>query len=341
MTTPATNSGLRDNHARGIIGDEGTQLSNSISTGGGGHNFENHVQAAFVVLMLSGGVVPCLPPWPVKEIKLQGRYAGYNTDDFIVITEERTGGRKAKLLAQIKHSLNITAKDPTFSKVIGAAWRDFQDPELFDPTHDSIALISGPLSAADIEHARPLLELARTTANAQEFLNKVNLIRFTSDEKRDKLEAFKTQLKKANNGVDISDEQLWLFLRSYHILGYDLDIRSGVTLSLLHSHIGQFSIDNVPALWASIANEIGYFNQNAGTITRYTLSEETRRIFSERLRAEKMPEEFLPPKPPPLPADYVGGKEGDALMFASLLGGWNDKSDGDKSAISRLIEGND
>jgi hypothetical protein len=64
-----------------------TQLSNPFSTGGGGHNFENNVQSAFVVLMLSGGVVPCLPPLPIRQIILQGKYAGYDTDDFIVFAE--------------------------------------------------------------------------------------------------------------------------------------------------------------------------------------------------------------------------------------------------------------
>ena len=166
-------------------------------------------------------MVPCLPPWPVKEIKLQGRYAGYNTDDFIVITEERTGGRKAKLLAQIRHSLSITENDSTFSDVIQAAWLDFQNPQLFDPKNDAIALISGPLSAHDIDNARPLLEWARTSANAQEFLDKVNLGKFSSKAKKDKLAAFKSQLKKANKGVDVQDDHLWSFLKSYNILGYD------------------------------------------------------------------------------------------------------------------------
>lgn len=75
------------------------QLASPFSTGGGGPNFENQVQSAFVVLMLIGGVVPCLPPWPVKKIKLQGRYAGYQTDDFIVFVEDRGTGQTAKLLA--------------------------------------------------------------------------------------------------------------------------------------------------------------------------------------------------------------------------------------------------
>jgi hypothetical protein len=323
------------------MSDEATQLSNPFSTGGGGHNFENHVQTGFVVLMLSGGIVPCLPPWPVKEIKLQGRYAGYNTDDFIVIAEERGGTRKAKLLAHIKHSLSIAESDSTFSEVIQAAWLDFQNPQLFDPKNDAIALISGPLSALDVANARPLMEWARTSASAQEFLEKVNLGKFSSEAKRNKLNAFKVQLKKANNGVDIQDEQLWLFLKSYHILGYDLDIQSGVTLSLLHSHISQFSIDNIPSLWAVIAKEVEVFNQNAGTITLDTISEDTRKAFSQRLRIETMPKDLFPPKPPPSPVNYGGGKEAEAVMFASLLGAWNDKSVSDKGAITELIGDDD
>lgn len=40
------------------MSEEGAQLSNPFSTGGGGLNFERHVQAGFIVLMLTGGVVP-------------------------------------------------------------------------------------------------------------------------------------------------------------------------------------------------------------------------------------------------------------------------------------------
>jgi hypothetical protein len=37
--------------------------------------------------MLTGCVVPCLQ-LPIKKIKLQGYYDGYNTDDFIAFVEE-------------------------------------------------------------------------------------------------------------------------------------------------------------------------------------------------------------------------------------------------------------
>jgi len=151
------------------MNDEATQLSNPFSTGGGGTNFENQVQSAFVVLMLTAGAVPCLRPWPIKKIKLQGKYEGYNTDDFIAFVEERTGGSKARFLAQIKHSVAITEGDKIFSQVIQAAWSDFRNTECFDPRTDVIALITGPLSAHDIENARVILERARHAENAEEF----------------------------------------------------------------------------------------------------------------------------------------------------------------------------
>lgn len=42
----------------GDMGKKGKQLSNPFSTGGGGLHFEAHVQASFVVLMLTGGFAP-------------------------------------------------------------------------------------------------------------------------------------------------------------------------------------------------------------------------------------------------------------------------------------------
>ena len=65
------------------------QQSNPFSTGGGGTNFETRVQAAFTVLMVSGRVAPCLPPFPIIRLKLEGRYAGFNTDDFIVFSKQQ------------------------------------------------------------------------------------------------------------------------------------------------------------------------------------------------------------------------------------------------------------
>jgi hypothetical protein len=99
---------------------------------------------------------------------------------------------------------------------------------LFDKSRDALALISGPLSATDIENARVVLEWARHSENAQDFFDNVERAKFSSDGKRTKLAAFRSQLRKANGDQDLTDEEVWQFLRCFHLLGYDLDVKSGV-----------------------------------------------------------------------------------------------------------------
>ncbi len=101
------------------------QTINPFSSGGGGNNFEVHVQAMFVVLMLSGGFAPCIRAWPITKIKLQGRSSDFNTDDFIAFANEPGSERQAKLLAQIKHRITFSPRDKVFEEVMLAAWSDF------------------------------------------------------------------------------------------------------------------------------------------------------------------------------------------------------------------------
>lgn len=253
------------------------QQSNPFSTGAGGANFETRVQAGFTVLMLTGRVSPCLPSWPIIRLKLQGSYAGFKTDDFVVFTKDPQSQHEAKLLAQIKHEVTISEKDETFNKVIAEAWGDFNDSTVFTVGLDAIALVTGPLSAKDINHVRVLFEWARHSDNEREFLEKVNRVGSTA--KRAKLQAFRTSLKLANSGQDISDKQLWEFLKSYHLLGYDLDTESGGALSLLQSLIGQSSNQNPAALWSQIVDAVQSANQNAGTVSVETLPRELREAF--------------------------------------------------------------
>ena len=97
------------------------QLSNPFSTGGGGAHFEAHIQASFVTLMLTGGYAPCLPCWPITEIKLQGKIDGFDTDDLIVFVVKSDTKEQRKLLGQVKHSINITKGSNALAEVIQAA----------------------------------------------------------------------------------------------------------------------------------------------------------------------------------------------------------------------------
>jgi hypothetical protein len=299
------------------------QLSNPFSTGGGGMNFETRVQASFVTLMLSGGFAPCLPLWPIKRIKLQGKYVGYDTDDAIVFVERLDGKKERKLLCQIKHSISITkAKtNKVFRDVIQAAWNDFNNTKVFRIGIDLIALITGPLSATDINDVRWILDQARDSDSAVDFLTKVNLANFSSKQKISKLNAFKEQLKNANNGTDISDEEFWQFMKSFYLLGYDLDIKSGVILSLLKSLIGLHSSENVNALWTQIVDEVQSTNQNAGTITIESLPEYIRNAF-QKPGVETIPADFGIK----LSAPALINLDNTKLAIVNLLGGWDENA---------------
>ena len=190
----------------------GKQLSNPFSTGGSGGIFEAHVQASFVALMLTGGFAPCLPGWPISKIKLQGKFDGYDTDDLIVFVEKTGSDQKRKMLAQIKHSISITEKNKVFGEVIQAAWNDFNNADVFTRKNDVIALITGPLSSADVNDARTILEWARHSENAEEYIKKVDQTHFSSQSKQNKLQAFKTHLNNANGGNPVTDDTLFEFM---------------------------------------------------------------------------------------------------------------------------------
>jgi hypothetical protein len=158
------------------------QLSNPFSTGGGGAHFEAHVQASFVALMLTGGYAPCLPCWPIVEIKLQGKIDGYDTDDLIVFVESVSTKERRKLIGQVKHSIAITQGNAILGEVMQAAWNDFNKPRLFTRGKDVIALITGPLSATDTRAVRWLLNQAKYTKDVDEFFRNVEQANFSPSE---------------------------------------------------------------------------------------------------------------------------------------------------------------
>ena len=96
--------------------------------------------------------------------------------------------------------------------------------------------------------------------------------------KREKLETFRVALSKAK-GHPVTNEELHRFLRHFHLLGYDLDLESGVALSLLHSLIGQYSAENAQMLWSRIVDEMQSLNMRAGEVTRETIAEDLRDVF--------------------------------------------------------------
>ena len=319
------------------------QLSNPFSTGGGGTRFEANIQAAFVTLMLSGGYAPCLPTWPIVKLKLQGAVDGYATDDLIVFVENPANkNERRRLLGQVKNSITITTKSPLFAEVIQAAWSDFNNSAVFTKGKDVIALITGPINTTDTDGVNGLLEHARHTSDAAEFITKVKRAKFCANNVRNKLKAFRVQLKAANEGSDVTEEELYQFLKHFHLLNYDLAKEKGIVLSLLQSHISQFNKDASPhSIWCEILVEVQNFNQNAGTITLDTLSDDLVEYFKPKAR-DHIPEEFTKEnvegdREAQPATDWGHHTAAQKLALAALIGSWNEGNEADIKVVTQIV----
>ncbi|HOW26925.1 MAG TPA: hypothetical protein PK876_00275 [Elusimicrobiota bacterium] len=313
------------------------QISNPVSTGGGGVNFEVQVQASFVALMLTGGFSPCLPCQSIRKIKLQGRHAGYQTDDLVVFTTNLDGSDGPRLLGQVKRSISITPGDSVFGEVLKAAWSDFNNTDVFTRDKDVLALITGPLSATDITDVRTLLEWSRSSEDSSDFLTRVNKVNFSSDAKRKKLQVLRTVLDTAQ-GSPVTDDSIFRFLRHFHLLGYDLDIKAGVMHAILHSLIGQYTRESPQLIWAQIIQEVMTANQNAGTISRDSLPNELQEAFGKP-RIPTMPEGLTKTIAPRKAQDWNTPEFAPALVIANLLGSWNEESAADMAIVRRFVDG--
>jgi len=271
-------------------------------------------------------------------VKLQGRFSGFETDDLIVSVKSEDSQQECKLLAQVKHSVSLSESDTAFAGLIRAAWNDFNNAALFARQQDVIALITGPLSKADISDVRPLLERARHSESASEFFRRFDLAKFTSNGQRQKLQVFRSQLREANDGRQVADEEVFQFLRHFHLLGYDLDIRAGVTLSLLHSLIGQTSAASAAELWALVVAEVQDANKNAGTLTAESVGRELRDAFAKRVE-KKFPSHFTVPGESETGTGAAKYADVPELLVANLLGSWDEKVEADRALVEALAEG--
>ena len=313
------------------------QISNPVSTGGGGVHFESHVQSSFVTLMLTGGYAPCLPPWPIFEIKLQGKVSGFDTDDLIVYIKNKETKEVRKLLGQVKRTVNIRLKDEIFSSVIHSAWQDFNGKN-FNQNKDVIALITRIIPARDVSTVIWLLDQAKHTKDSTEFYTNVNQSNFSPSGSVEKLQIFEHHLKLANSNLDLTPEQVWLFLRHFHYLGYDLGNEYGVVLSLLHSHMSSFT--DIPKLiWCQVVDTVNAWNQSSGTITLDLLPDDLLSYFRNKGAAKEysQPSNLIGYHSQPMPFDWVGSGFASIAACLCFVEAWDESNLGDQDFIARLV----
>lgn len=165
-------------------------------------------------------------------------------------------------------------------------------------------------------------------------MNKIKTLKFCSDAKRTKLKAFRTQQDAAAN-TTVGDDDFFDFLRHFHLLGYDLDIHSGLMHAVLYSLIGRFSQENAASLWTRIVQEVISANQNTGTITCELLPDDLKCAFAKR-EAQTIPETLTRALAPREAHRWQNSEFATALVVANLLGAWNENSAADMTVAKRL-----
>ncbi len=247
-----------------------SKVSSPYSTGGGGTNFEVKVLSSFLATMICDAPCPCFPENRITSIRLQSKQAGFNTDDVLIRTRD-ANGEERKLLGQIKHQLSFTKLNEQFREVLESAWNDFSDPNHFNKDEDSIAIITGPLSAQAINDVRRVPELARHCSDAKEFYQKMEAEGFISEGKRSFI-ATVAELLTEFSKTKINENRVWQFLKSLHLFSYDFDVQYSQDetrfIQLIDISKSQSATQEAKALWAELVVWVSGYNENAGTVAK-------------------------------------------------------------------------
>ncbi len=312
------------------------QLSNPISTGGGGTNFENEVQSSFILLMLSKGIFnPLGNNAIIEKIDFQARIKGYELDDIVVHAKSTLSNTPYKMLTQIKRNISIQKSDDDFREVIKAAWDDFNNTAQFNKNRDLLALITSALSANDCDAIYFILEQAQAVNNFQEFYDRINKTNFSSTNKIQKFKVIENLLTEANDNNAVSQEQVWEFCKCFRIFIYDLHIK-GICSSLLYTIIELQSPNNSHSIWCQIKEYASRINARAATVEISDIPEEITTYFNNKNIDNPFHQIN---KPVPVVRSPINNFNRDILLLF-LLGSFDENNNDDVELIKKFIRTN-
>lgn len=309
------------------------QMSNPYSTSGIGYDFEHAVQASFVVLMLSHGIIPSISSKNIIKIELQNRIRGIYTDDLTVYCGDADLTVYNKMFIQIKRSVQIRQTNKNFRETIETTWLDFKNNS-FDESADKLALITSPMSNIDNTCIKELLNFAHGATDENNFLLMLKTKGHCNRKTSEKLNVIKNIIKHVNNDKAVSDNELWRFLKVFNVFIYDLDIK-GLSLALLYTIIEQYECANSSMVWSTIKDFIAEMNVQEGTITLNNIPENIKQLFIKR-KENIIPQDLLS-KAQTNNDIYSNPTYKKALAYACLIGSWSETNKNDIDIITSII----
>ena len=258
---------------------KGTNVPSPVSTGGGGDQFEQHVAALALGLLLVRGIPPILTDSSVVEVHLQTRHRGWHTDDVLIIGEGSDGSHR-QLALQVKRNFRVSASDEECCATILGMWNDFL-ADRFDESQDQLAVVTLHGTSVLLSDFAALLQCARASVDAQDFGRRLSLDGFLSKQAKRHNRNLRQIL--TDGGVEsLDDDSYWHFMRGVNVLSFDLNTPTSQTeawvLSLLAACTagGSGSSEAAIATWEALLKCAGAGRPLAGTYRRESLPAELR-----------------------------------------------------------------
>jgi hypothetical protein len=270
---------------------QGTKVTSTIATGGGGGVFQSRVGALYLANMLTGlPMAFSLHGSRVEALRFEARYTSAHTDDIYCRVRSRDGTHLQ--LIQCKRGLNATVSNDDFVDGLQGAWRDFlglQDSP-FDRSCDVLVLATIAPAAAANQAAKRLCELSRASVDLADFLLKLETPKLLGRKHNDVWEAFK-EVSQNTLADKYTDELVFQLLRRLRVDIHDLGTDSSQELSLIQALLtsGQPG-DSGELVWDGLFAYVFEQGITVGTVTRATwastakagLQEAVSRLSSQR-----------------------------------------------------------
>jgi len=250
-----------------ILASEVQELTpvSPFSTGHGGAGFELKVAVTYIAAMLTDRTARGCEEGPIRAVKLQQRNRGKEVDDIIVVYER--GSTEGETHLQVKHKIRFAEGNAEFQEALAQCWKQFRKDD-FDHNRHRVGICFAEASNIQKvrDHLPDVLQWAIKSENAAAYLKKVNGFKA----KKTICDAFRNTLNKAANR-QISDEDLWHFLRVLVCIPCDLDGTHSrdvqATIEILRDLVPERSVSQAQTLMGVLFKEAAEFANKGGEIS--------------------------------------------------------------------------
>ncbi|MGJ8656079.1 MAG: hypothetical protein ACSHX6_06490 [Akkermansiaceae bacterium] len=191
-----------------------------FSSGGGGPEFERRIATTFIASSIAG--VPLAPlKHPLNKVYIQAEHLGCKIED--VVFETKKNSQRSRCFCSVKTTISPLPGNTEFKEVITRSWADWNNTKVFNQSFDCIALIASTTRSPKIPDLLRLTEIARASDNNQDFSNSISIPQYHRKSIR-QIPPEISAIIYEELGSQPSQENLWLFLKSFFVLTFDLDV---------------------------------------------------------------------------------------------------------------------